>query len=401
MRERLALWALVLGFASLPAVLLMGWFALGVALLGLGGFALTGFAALRERSAGIPPLPPGLRSAACAACDQAMLGLMQARIRLPDLAEMQLLASELESGLPLWRGGAPDPLERRPPALLDPQLTPLRFRGESFAELSAESGWAPPSSEPGSARWLAREANRKLRATVLQHPGPPRPWLICLHGYRMGQPEMDLVLFDPVRLHHRLGLNLVVPVLPLHGKRRAGARSGDYFLDGRLVETRHALCQSVWELRRLVGWVRAQGAPAVGVYGVSLGALSAALLASVEPDLDLLLLGIPLADAADVLWRHAPPGPLRALQQAGVSRAKVDECLEAVNPLVRAPKLPAERITLYAASGDQIVPPQHAVWLHERWGRPRLEWLAGGHLTFFSDRRFRCIEADALSALHA
>jgi pimeloyl-ACP methyl ester carboxylesterase len=137
------------------------------------------------------------------------------------------------------------------------------------------------------------------------------------------------------------------------------------------------------------------------VYGVSLGALAGALLASVEPELDLLLLGVPLTDVADVLWRHAPPDRLRAMESAGLSRARVEECLAPVSPLARAPKLAPERIALYAASGDRIVPPQHAARLRERWGYPRLEWLEGGHLTFFSDPRFRRIEAEALAPLSA
>ena len=66
-----------------------------------------------------------------------------------------------------------------------------------------------------------------------------------------------------------------------------------------------------------------------------------------------------------------------------------------------AAQLAPERIALYAATGDRIVPPHHAALLRERWGYPRLEWLEAGHLTFFSDPRFRRIEAEALAALSA
>jgi hypothetical protein len=402
-REKLTFWALLLGLASLPAALLLGWLALPVAALGFGGFTLAGLVALRERSNGVPALAPRLRNAACVACDEAMLGLMQLRNDAPRDSELEPLRIELERALERERdpASASDPLERRPPPLVDPQTALLSCRGQQLLELRAESGWAPASDEPGWERWVAHAANRELRAVLLRHPGPERPWLICLHGYRMGQPGLNLRLFDPLRLHRALGLNLLVPVLPLHGARRAGPRSGDLFLDGHFIETRHALCQSVWDLRRLVGWARAQGAPAVGVYGVSLGALCAALLASVEPELDLLLLGTPLADVADVLWRHAPRERLRSMERAGLSREKAEEWLAPVTPLARAPKLPPERVAIYAATGDRIVPPAHALRLQERWGHPRLEWLDGGHLTVFSDARFRRVEADALAPLTA
>jgi hypothetical protein len=402
-RERWAIRALGLGLLSVPAAVLLGWFGLLGALAAFGAFTWIGWLALRERSEGVPALAPGLRNAARIACDEAMLGWMQARTAVPDDDEIERVTRELETGLDRARDPLrePDPLERRPPPLAQYELAPLVVRGERFAELRAESGWAPASDEPGWERWISRSGNRELRAAVLRHPGAPRPWLICLHGYRMGQARLNLRLFDPLRLHHSLGLNLLVPVLPLHGARSIGTRSGDFFLDGRLVETRHALCQSVWELRRMVAWTRAEGAPAVGVYGISLGALCAALLASVEPDLDQLLLGMPLCDVADVLFRHAPPDRIARMNSQGLTRERVEEWLRPVTPLARTPKLAPDRVTIFAGTGDRIVPPGQALALHERWGRPRLEWLDAGHLTFFGDPRFRPIEAEALSRLHA
>jgi hypothetical protein len=397
LRERLAFWALVLGFAGLPAALLLGWAALGLALLGFASFTFLGRAGVRERLPELPAPASGLRSAALIACDEAMLGLMQIRADVPGDAEVGQVARELELGIRLRRS-APDPFERQPPPLRDPELAPLAFRGERFAELRGESGWAPAAGEPGLERWLARDANRELRAALLRHPGAPRPWLICVHGYRMGQPGLNLRLFDPLRLYRGLGLNLLVPVLPLHGSRRAGARSGDLFLDGRLVDTHHALRQSVWDLRRLIGWAREQG-PAVGVYGVSLGALPSALLAALEPELDLILLGTPLADVTDALWHHAPPDRLHAFAASGVTRELAEQWFEPVAALTQAPKLPPERLAIYAATGDRIVPPHHAARLWEHWSRPPLQWLDGGHLTFFSDKRFRSFEARALSQL--
>jgi hypothetical protein len=423
-RERLAFWALVLGLASLPAALLVGWIALGAALVGLGGFAAAGALALREparsawegamRSEGREPHAPhspgiaspstarpslaAVRLSACVACDEAMLGWMQVRARVPTEDAIASLARELERGLALDEAGV-DPLERRPPPLAGAELHSFRFRGERFAELRAQSGWTPAPGAPGWERWAACDEHRTLCAAVLRHPGAPRPWLICLHGYRMGEADLNLRLFDPLRLYRALGLNLLVPVLPLHGVRRIGRRSGDYFLDGRLVETRHALCQSVWELRSLIGWARAEGAPAVGLYGVSLGAMPAALAAALEPDLDLVLLGVPLADVSDALWRHAPAKSLRAHESAGVTRALVQKWLEPVDPLARPPKLAPERLALYAARGDRIAPPHHATRLWQHWGRPSLEWLDAGHLTFFSDPRFKHFEAAVLSRL--
>ena len=57
-----------------------------------------------------------------------------------------------------------------------------------------------------------------LRATTARRtPGccdtrdAARPWLVCIHGYGMGSPAVDLAAFEARRLHHELGLNLLCP----------------------------------------------------------------------------------------------------------------------------------------------------------------------------------------------
>jgi hypothetical protein len=78
-----------------------------------------------------------------------------------------------------------------------------------------------------------------------------------------------------------------------HGPRRVFGRSGDGFLTGDFVDTLHAQAQAVWGVRRLVGWLRANQATAIGLYGISLGAYTSALVASLEDDLSCVIAGIP------------------------------------------------------------------------------------------------------------
>ena len=78
----------------------------------------------------------------------------------------------------------------------------------------------------------------------------------------MGTPLIDLLAFQPEIFHRRLGLNLLVPTLPLHGPRKSGRRSGDGFLSGDPLDTLHAEAQAMWDLRRLLGWLREDQAAA-------------------------------------------------------------------------------------------------------------------------------------------
>ena len=86
----------------------------------------------------------------------------------------------------------------------------------------------PHPGEPGRERWLAYEANRTGHAWLLKHPGPPRPWLVCVPGYRMGRPAVDFTGFRAGWLYKTLGLNVAIPVIPLHGPRRVGSRLGNF-----------------------------------------------------------------------------------------------------------------------------------------------------------------------------
>ena len=92
--------------------------------------------------------------------------------------------------------------------------------------------------------------------------------------------SLDLRAFG--HYHKILGLNVLIPVLPLHGPRRIGRRSGDGFLGGEVLDTVHAETQAIWDIRRMIGWLRGQGALSVGATGLSLGGYTTALLAGIE-----------------------------------------------------------------------------------------------------------------------
>ena len=96
---------------------------------------------------------------------------------------------------------------------------------------------------------------------------------------------MDLAAFRAADLRDRFGVNVLLPVLPLHGPRRIGRLSGDGFFGADIVDMVHAEAQAMWDLRRWLGWIRAQGGSRIGVYGLSLGGYNAALLACLDAEL--------------------------------------------------------------------------------------------------------------------
>jgi dienelactone hydrolase len=283
-----------------------------------------------------------------------------------------------------------------PSPLDSPTLRAAHVRGTDYEQLTFESGFEPHSDEPGRDRWLSYRANRTARAWVLRHRDANRPWLVCIHGYQMGHAGIDLLAFPPDWLHHGLGLNLAIPVLPLHGARKIGRRSGDGFLTGDILDCAHAEAQAMWDIRRILGWIRAQSESKIGVFGLSLGGYNAALLSTLDDDLACAIAGIPLVDIPSAMIRH---GLLSAIGGRGSENLDADQMAEIMNvvsPLALAPQLPLERRFVFAAVADQLVPAEQAARLWEHWDRPRIEWYQGAHMTFRAHPSVRLLIEEGL-----
>jgi hypothetical protein len=316
------------------------------------------------------------------------------------LSDRRRMATELRQAVSLFeeRGWLDDPrlYHRDPPALRAVVLDRRRAAGLPFEHLRFESGWEPHPGEPGRERWLGYEPNRTAHAWVLRHEGRERPWLLCIPGYRMGRPLVDFTGFKARWLHRRLGLNVAIPVLPLHGPRRVGRRGGDGFFTGDFVDTLHAQAQAAWDVRRLATWLLDQGAPAVGVYGVSLGAYTTALVASLHDGLECVIAGIPATDFTRLVRCHVPNFFQWAADRAGLSLHLIERLLHPVSPFAFEPKVPRERRYLYAGVVDRLTGPDHARDLWHHWDRPRAHWYQGGHVSFLWDPGVKALLFEAL-----
>lgn len=396
----MALGAVLGVLLTLPAAFAGGLLAaLGGLLASIAGFLIAGRISLKysPRAEGAPRPPAGLKVYAKVALDEALIGYFVAVAKIPSgerAAAMCEEARRLEEVLEK-NGWLADPaaFHRAPGAPEDARLQTARWGAHAFQELRFSSGFAAHPELPGGTAWAGHPRNRECRVRVLRHTGAPRPWLLCIHGYRMGWDWLDFRLFPPGLLHQKRGLNLVLPVLPLHGVRRAGSQSGDQYLDGDLLDLLHAQSQALWDLRRTIAWIRAQEPQArIGVLGYSLGGYNTALLAAYEPGLDFAVAGIPVADLATTLWGLVPPPHRSYFALQGLDLARYQRLLSVVSPLARAPLLADERLHIFAGSADRIVPPEQPLLLARHWKRP-VHWYPGGHLTFRGEPEMeRCIE---------
>jgi hypothetical protein len=310
---------------------------------------------------------------------------------------------EVESAIDLFteRGwlDRPESYHRTPPALAPTTITREIVRGMPFEHLCFESEYEPWDGEPGAERWMSYEANRVGHVRLFRHPGPPRPWLICIPAYRMGHLLVDVAGFRAHWLHERLGLNVAIPVQPFHGPRtHPGTRSGDGYLCGDFVDTLHAQAQMLWDLRRLTAWLRhAHQAPAIGIYGVSLGAYTAAALASLQEGFDCVVIGIPAIDFVDLLHSHIPAILLRATERLGFPWERIPTMLRMVSPLALRLRNDRRRCYIFGGLADTLTPPRQTQALWEHWGRPRLLQYRGGHVSFLVEREVRDLLVEAFA----
>ena len=390
---------------ALPALLSGGgWAALLAGVLSAWAFVTAGRVALRSEplyeGAEAPEARPLVDTKA--AVDEALIAYFVGVAKIPSgpVAEAMCLEGLRLEAVLQANGWSADPASYHATPSAPEAVTTeaCRYKGIAYERVSYPSGFVPRPELPGAAAWAAQVPNQRSVLRVFRHPGADRPWIFCIHGYRMGDNWLDFGLFPPEVLHQKFGYNLLLPTLPLHGPRKVGRKSGDQYLDGDLLDLVHAQTQALWDLRRALAWLRDREVrPKIGVYGVSLGGYNAALLATAEAELEFVLGGVPLADTAGVLWRHLPHLHEQFYAQHGLTEERYRSILSVVSPLARPALPPRERLHLFAAAADRIVPPDQPLLLARHWKVP-VRWYQGSHLSIRHERATRAALRDAIQS---
>jgi len=338
------------------------------------------------------------------AMDEAIIALLQGPGRAPRRADYERVAAELVDarGLFTERGWVDDPrsYHQDPPELADAARTRGWALGERYDRLRWVSGFEPRTEEPGSQRWQSFEANRTASAWIMEHPGAPRPWVIAVHGFGTGATFADLITFRAPHLFHDLGWNVAAITLPVHGHRRPSKFGGEEFLGIDMMNTVHALAQSVWDIRRLISWVRRRDPVALAMYGVSLGGYVTALTSCFVDDLDAVIAGIPVSDLAGLFGHQSPAHIRRRAVEHRILDGNAEVVHSVVSPLAMEPVAATDRRFIYAGLGDRMAVPTQAHALWEHWGRPMISWFPGNHVGYLWSAKVAAFVDDVLVGVH-
>ncbi|WP_156687400.1 alpha/beta hydrolase [Mycobacterium sp. Marseille-P9652] len=360
-----------------------------------GGFYARSWGTYLDRQPDeLPVARPTIALAAQAFRDEILLTGFSLLRHAPDAATLDRIDREVQAAQAFYQDkgwlDSPEGFFTAPPPLTDVTVKPVSNMGRLYQRFTFDSLYAPHDGEPGGERWQSYSSNDRVYGLMFRHRRP-RPWLICIHGAEMGRAALDPMLFNAWHLYRHLGLNVVLPVLPLHGPRSGPTR----FPSEDVLDDVHGAAQSVWDVRRLITWIRAEQPDAkVGLNGISLGGLVSSLVASLDDTLTCAILGVPAVDLVKLVGRHAG---LSGHIQLSHTMAAAKPIGRMVSPLALTPKVPPEGRFIYAGLADRLVHPRDQVTrLWEHWGKPEIHWYAGGHTGFFRSRPLQRFVDDAL-----
>ncbi len=192
--------------------------------------------------------------------------------------------------------------------------------------------------------------------------------------------------FDLSRLFCRTlasrGVAALFVKMPYYGERRQPGSSA------RMVsvdpeETVRGMTQAVLDVRQAAAWLGAQdhvdGAQ-LGIMGISLGGITSALAAGVEPRFHKVCLILAGGDMGEVAWTSEELAPLREKWIAsGGTKEQLFALFRPVDPITYAKPVPGRSILMLNASHDEVVPPACTEALWRAYGEPRIIWWNAGH----------------------
>jgi hypothetical protein len=355
------------------------WFELGSVLPRSASFAAR--ASRPPANAGIPSLSANPLSWATIAIDELAVSsaYLLNRRHATSITLDRLDAATAAVELLRSSGAIDNPTSLYPaPSLPTPVRLSQRSRGGvDFEQISFDSVHPAPAGLSALTDWDAA-SNERAHAYLLRHHDKPRPWVVVVHGHRMGESR-DMRFLGSRRLHRDFGVNIAHLVLPMHGPR--GRADAHAFPGIDPVANLLGATQSVSDARSLIAWIRSLTDRPIGAFGVSLGGLVVSILAAMEPELTCVVAGVPLTNIATMLsdtvrsrWGDDAVADAHFLDDAPVELSRL------ASPLSFAPIVPLERRFIYAAIGDRLVTAGQAEALWNHWEKPTIRWLQGGHL---------------------
>lgn len=202
-----------------------------------------------------------------------------------------------------------------------------------------------------------------------------RASVVLVHGWN-GELGYEFQFPLLANLLNLSGINVAMIELPYHRQRRprrVGAINN--FISHDLVRMLEATQQAMSDLRAVLSWLRAQGSPLLGMWGVSLGAWLTGLVASTDPLVKLAVFMSPVV-SLDHAIRDLPfCEPIRQ----SLGGREFD--LRRLNLVSHVPHCAPGGVLILESVQDLFAPPETVEEVWRAWGRPEIWRVKHGHIS--------------------
>jgi hypothetical protein len=215
----------------------------------------------------------------------------------------------------------------------------------------------------------------------------PRPLVLCVHGFQMGNPERAMELFKVEKLF-RSGVDVALFIQPHHWRRAEHPDNpfAQRFINPQDVPlTIEALGQALHDLRSSYRLLESLGYEKIGLIGASLGGYVCALHAVVDASPACVFVAVPALRLDRAL--NPRQRKLGFLINADVVRA-TRQALRIVAPVHYQPRMAVTDIRVVYHAGDGIADADYTREWIKAWNIPDVTVLNGGHWAVF-DRKAR------------
>ena len=147
------------------------------------------------------------------------------------------------------------------------------------------------------------------------------------------------------------------------------------------------MTQAVKDIRYATAWLGSQDevdANQIGIFGISLGGITASLAATAEPRLTKICPVLAGGDLNRIL-EQTQERHIRAAKESWISSGhslqELAELMKTVDPCTYGNCLKGRKVLMLNAKNDEVIPRQCTDSLWEAFGKPPISWYDCGHYT--------------------
>ena len=211
-------------------------------------------------------------------------------------------------------------------------------------------------------------------------PARPCPATVVLHILG-GDFELSRVC---CRTLASSGVAALFVKMPYYGPRRS-PNSNERMISADPQKTVARMTQAVKDIRRAADWLTAReevDENRLGITGISLGGITAALAASVDPRFQRSCLALAGGDFATLFMESTEMSSEReAWKDKDVSVEQVGAALRPIDPLTYAERLRGRGVLMFNGSRDTVIPRSCTEKLWAAAGEPELVWWNANHFS--------------------